>query len=216
MGSVFVGLAVFHQEKVVFLRERASKTYRVGSYYLAKTLAEIPLIILFPALFGTIAYWIVGFRPTAEAFFTFLAIIISLSFCAQAMGLLLSASTPSPDVAMALSPVIITILMLFGGFYLNAANIDPWFIWIYFISLFRYGFEAMVVNEFTGQTFNCLNSELVGGACPITTGQQVIQLRSMENVNVWINVATLWGLFFAMRIIGYIVMRFYQRPKVQR
>ena len=216
MGSVFGGLQVFHLEKVVFLRERGSKTYRVGSYYLAKTFAEIPQIILFPTLFSIIAYWLVGFKPTAEAFFTFVAVVVSLSFCAQALGLLISAGTPSPDVAMAISPVLITILMLFGGFYLNPENIDPWFIWLYYISLFRYSFQALVINEFSGQTFNCLDSELVGNACPITTGEQVLQLRSMEHMNVWLNIATLWGIFFALRIAGYLVMRFYQRPKLQR
>eukprot|EP01080_Neovahlkampfia_damariscottae_P012084 gene12084-5577_t len=216
MQNVFGGLQVFHLEKVVFLRERASKTYRVGSYYIAKTLAEIPSIIIFPLIFGTISYWLVGFKPTAEAFFTFLVVLISLSFCAQALGLLLSAGTPSPDVAMAVAPVLITILMLFGGFYLNPDNMDPWVIWIYYISLFRYSFQALVINEFTDQTFNCLDSELVSGNCPITTGQQVLINRSMEHMNVWLNILTLWGIFFALRVLGYLVIRFYQRPKIQR
>lgn len=65
------------------------------------------------------------------------------------------------DVAVALNivPAIILPLMIFSGFFINADSIDPWFIWISYISPIRYGFIAMVKNEFTGLDINCRPEE---------------------------------------------------------
>lgn len=218
MLTLFGGLQVFHLEKVVFLRERGSKTFRVSSYYLAKTLAEIPTSIVFPFIFSTISYWMVGFRAEAGAFFTYSLINIILANTAQALGLVLSASTPNQNITLAIAPLLTTFLMLFGGFYVNSANIPPWFIWIHYISLFKYAYEALIVNEFQNLPFYCDPGETIPpyNICPVTNGNQVLKSLSMNNVNLWIDVACLFAIFIALRIIGYLVIRFYQRPKVQR
>lgn len=220
MNSLYGAVTMFQAEKVVFLRERAAKTYRVGSYYLAKVLAEVIMVIILPTIFTVIAYWMVGFKQEAGPFFFFLFIIILVNLVAQGLGIAISTLMPSIQVAMALSPILTTVLMIFGGFYLNASTVPPYFIWIYYISFFRYGFEALIVNEFTGRTFVCLDSELITSngitICPITTGEQVIQNYSMENVNIWLDVAMLCGLIIITRIWGYIFIRFVQRPKISR
>lgn len=218
MLTLFGGLQVFHLEKVVFLRERASKTFRVSSYYLAKTFAEIPSSVIFPFLFGVISYWMIGFRADAGAFFTYILITVILSNTAQALGFVLSAGTPNQNVTLAIAPLLTTLLMLFGGFYINAANIPPYFIWIHYLSLFKYAYEALIVNEFQNLPFYCEDSELIGAlkVCPVTNGNQVLKNLSMDNVNLWIDIACLFGLFIALRVVGYLIIRFYQRPKVQR
>jgi hypothetical protein len=43
----------------------------VAQYFISKTLAELPLAVLFSFLFGVIAYWMVGFNPHADRFLRF-------------------------------------------------------------------------------------------------------------------------------------------------
>jgi len=218
MTSLFGGLQVFNLEKVVFLRERGSKTYRVSSYYLAKSLAEIPHQLVFPTLFLLIAYWIIGFYDTPGCFFTFLLILILMALTAQALGLVISAGVPSTDVAMAIAPLLTTVLMLFGGFYINVSNIPVYFIWIYYISIFKYAFEALIINEFSNRTFMCAANEYIQvgtiQVCPVTTGAQVINNLSMENGSLWLDILVIFGMFLALRIFGYLVLRFRQKPRV--
>jgi len=129
MGALFGSMVVFlNSEKPVFMRERGSKTYRVSSYYLGKSLAEIPNQIFFPILFGAIAYWICNLNPAVDRFFMYLLILICVNITAQSLGMLIATIAPSPDVANALAPIITTLLMLFGGLYINVDNIPKYLI----------------------------------------------------------------------------------------
>ena len=68
-------------------------------------------------------------------------------------------------IAMAMVPILFIPLMLFGGFFLNTNNIPVWIFWLKYFSLFKYGFEIAVLNEFKGLHFTCTASEQVGGHC---------------------------------------------------
>jgi ATP-binding cassette, subfamily G (WHITE), eye pigment precursor transporter len=92
--------------------------YRVSSYYLGKTIAEIPLTIVFPIIFGTICYWMIGLNSDLTCFFVFLLILVLLSLVSQSFGIVISAVSPSHDIAFAIAPIIITLLTLFSGFFI--------------------------------------------------------------------------------------------------
>jgi hypothetical protein len=51
--------------------------------------------------------------------------------------------------------VVLLMFILFGGFYLNAHNSPPEFIWVPYLSYVRFAFETGVVNEFQGKTLVC-------------------------------------------------------------
>lgn len=220
MGSLFSAVSTFPAELAVFLRERGSKTYHVSAYFLGKTLAEIPHQIIFPTLFGVIAYWMVGLNPYADRFFIFLLISFVMSVTAQSFGQLISAIAPKPEVALALAPVVTTLMMLFGGFYMNVANIPVYFIWLYWISFFHFGYEAFVLNEFKGLVFSCKDSELKPGPggvkiCPIESGDQVITNLNMTGVlsNIWINIGFMCAIIFVCRLLTFLALRFLRKPR---
>lgn len=96
----------FPLEVEVFRRERGSKTYRVSSYFWGRTIADIPLNLLFPVLFGVILYWMVGLNPDAGRFFRFLLISIVITLTAQSMGQLISSASPSISIAQTIAPVV--------------------------------------------------------------------------------------------------------------
>jgi hypothetical protein len=110
----------------------------VSSYFVAKNLSELPLQLMSPVIISAIAYFLIGLRlcaaplcstsyspasrgahaglqPVASKFFIFLAALVCSVFNAQSLGLLIGASTPSLEVAQIVSPLVIIIMMLFGG-----------------------------------------------------------------------------------------------------
>jgi ABC-type multidrug transport system permease subunit len=102
--------------------------------------------------------------------------------------------------------------MLFGGLYINVGNIPPWFVWIYYISMFHYGYEALIINEFQGVTFECPSPPQ---PCFFPTGDSVIKNLSMTTPisNIWINVGILFALMIGLKILSYLCLRFIQKPK---
>ncbi|KAF0973210.1 hypothetical protein FDP41_008417 [Naegleria fowleri] len=213
MNSIFGSLAVFLlEEKKVFLRERGSKMYQVSAYYLGKSVSELPNIVFFPILFGTIVYWMTNLNAGADRFFIFLLILVSMALAAQALGMVLAVLAPSMEFATAIAPVLLTVLMLFGGLYMNVDNIPPYFIWIYWLSIFHFGYEAMVLNEFAGASFECPPSPAI---CTYRTGEDVIARNAMDKPysNVWIDLGFLWAYFLIYRLLAYLILVFFVRPK---
>lgn len=43
--------------------------YSVTAYYLGKSIIELPFILLFPAIFVLITYYIIGYNPGVDHFF---------------------------------------------------------------------------------------------------------------------------------------------------
>lgn len=149
------GAALFHQEKATITRERNAGAYRVSSYYLGRTIAELPVIIAVPTIHVLLVYWLVGLNQKASAFFIFLLVYNLTVITAQSYGILVSAVTPTFEVASIVVPITMIVLMLFGGFYLNNRSIWVGFIWIQALSFIKYGYTALAVNEFTDTTWTC-------------------------------------------------------------
>ena len=80
---------------------------------------ELPLYLLEASILFTILYWMAGLNPEAEKFFICLGIAFLILQVVMSLGYFLSWVAPSADVALAIAPVLIIPMMLFGGFYLN-------------------------------------------------------------------------------------------------
>ena len=80
---------------------------------------ELPLYLLEASILFTILYWMAGLNPEAEKFFICLGIAFLILQVVMSLGYFLSCVAPSADVALAIAPVLVIPMMLFGGFYLN-------------------------------------------------------------------------------------------------
>ncbi len=59
-----------------------------------------------------------------------------------------------------------------GGFYINSSSLPIGSEWVKYLSLVYWGFQALIINEFSGATFVC---DQVG--C-VTSGDKVIERYS--------------------------------------
>jgi ABC-type multidrug transport system ATPase subunit len=118
--STFSALFAFPAEKAVLNKDRASGTYRLSAYYLAKTCVEIPADMLYPSLFAIVVYFAIDLNAKADRFFIFVAILIGITLTAQSMGLAISAAMMNVRQAQVLSSVLILTSMLIGGLCVTA------------------------------------------------------------------------------------------------
>lgn len=201
-------LATFPAEKQIVSREVGGGSYRLSSYYVARVLAELPTQIIFAFVYCTIIYWSTGLYPDAVRFFLFTIIIILTTLCSAALGFSVSSISPNAAIANAIGPPIFIILLLYGGFYINASSLPPGSIWVRNLSNVYWGFQALVVNEFTGLTFTC-NAAATGSTC-ITTGEQEITNLAFANAKVGLSGGVLVILaagFFVMGYFGLVISR---------
>ncbi|KAG7032043.1 ABC transporter G family member 7 [Cucurbita argyrosperma subsp. argyrosperma] len=172
MAALTKTVGVFPKERAIVDRERAKGSYTLGPYLLSKLLAEIPIGAAFPLIFGAILYPMARLHPTVSRFGKFCSIVTVESFAASAMGLTVGAMVPSTEAAMAVGPSLMTVFIVFGGYYVNADNTPIIFRWIPSVSLIRWAFQGLCVNEFKGLQFDCQHS------FDIQTGEQALERLS--------------------------------------
>lgn len=197
-GGSFSVIFGFPLERSVVTRERAANTYRTSTYFLSKTVTDIPKTLFFNALFSSILYWMVGLRADAGAFFFFILTIFLVSFSAESLALAVSIMTGDAQAAAALIPVFIIVFLLFGGFFINSDQLSDWLGWIKYLSFIFYGFNAIVLNEF---------GNLAGDL------KKPYALESHDQFDKWVNIAILFGLLAVLRLLGYLFLQYLRGPK---
>ncbi|XP_011038684.1 PREDICTED: ABC transporter G family member 7-like [Populus euphratica] len=172
MAALTKTVGVFPKERAIVDRERAKGSYALGPYLLSKLIAEIPVGAAFPLIFGAVLYPMSRLHPTFSRFGKFCGIVTAESFAASAMGLTVGAMVPTTEAAMAVGPSLMTVFIVFGGYYVNADNTPIIFRWIPNISLIRWAFQGLCINEFRGLQFDHQSS------IDVETGEQALERLS--------------------------------------
>lgn len=141
-------ILIFPDERPVFLREVNNNMYEVTPYFWAKIVSEIPFSIIVPTVFGCIVYYCVGLKPDAGNFFVFLIILILIYNSFSGYSLIISASFSNKQLAVTLTPVLIVPFMLFAGFFVASSNIPYWLKEFEYLSIIKYGYQALMQNQF--------------------------------------------------------------------
>lgn len=217
MGIVTTSIAIFHRERGLFKRERAKKLYRVLPFFLAKLISDSTNNIFFPLVYGLITYWTAGLRQAAVPFLKFvLGYYLSLC-CAQSMGFFLSVFIPDMGLAMILAPPFTLFMFISAGFYIPFHNLNAFMKWLSYVSFARYGYSALLINEYEGRDIPCPSIDLgfsgisIGGSgdeCPLP-GSAVTGGLGLDGIfsNYWFNIGIL-AVFQIVFLVGaYVLLR---------
>ncbi|KAK6740894.1 hypothetical protein RB195_009007 [Necator americanus] len=110
----------------------------------------------------------------------------------------------STDVAMTFLPIFVVPMLAFGGFFITYDAIPGYFTWLSKLSYFKYGYEALAINEWDSVDFipGCLNNSLKYVDCP-KSGAEVLDQIDFDGFNKWMDVLILSGMFVLLRLIAY-------------
>jgi len=173
IGATNMGVAgtirSFPKEKAIVSGEMAASMYRIGPYFIAKALSEIPLIGIYNAVFGSIVYPLV--RLQKGRFKKFLGLITVQSIASEALGLLIGPVSSSSDVALALFHPFLMLNIVFDGRNISEENTPAILKWVNKAGLIRWGFIGLSLHEFDGLVFS--SSGPFGGTA-VKTGQEAL------------------------------------------
>ncbi len=142
-------ILIFPDERPVFLREVNNNMYKVGPYFWAKIISEMPFSIVTPSIFGCIVYFTVGLNNHVGNFFYFLLTLILIYNASSGYSLIISSSFSDKQLAVTLTPVLIIPFMLFAGFFVASSSIPVFLKEFEYLSIFKYGYQALMRNQFT-------------------------------------------------------------------
>eukprot|EP01091_Cochliopodium_minus_P001749 TRINITY_DN1168_c0_g1_i1.p1 TRINITY_DN1168_c0_g1~~TRINITY_DN1168_c0_g1_i1.p1 ORF type:complete len:650 (-),score=150.98 TRINITY_DN1168_c0_g1_i1:60-2009(-) len=206
MSNLMGELHAFPAERGLFLREKGGGWYGLLAYYCSKMLSMIPLQIVEPMIFSLFVYWMVGLNKDAGKFFIFYATLVLTIHTAVALAVAISTATKSFQISLIFAPIIFIPLMLLGGFFVKSSSIPVYLIWIKFMSPIKYAYEILAINEFSGATFTCQLSELVGSICPITTGSVAIKTYLESGASIWRSYVILVAICIVLHLFSIAVL----------
>jgi len=205
--SALILINSFPSERLIVLRERASGAYYVSAYYVAKMLAEVAVQLAFPLLFSCIVYWLVGLQADAGKFFIFVCFMELCSLAATSLALMISTFCRTITLSITVLPLILELCRLYGGGYLPPSRLPAYFSWLDALSFVKYSYTGIALNELEGLELHCDPDELVGGSCPITSGQQVIEQEGFDYITIWGCALVLLAMIVFFRILAFVGLR---------
>ncbi|KAK3987774.1 hypothetical protein QBC44DRAFT_330918 [Cladorrhinum sp. PSN332] len=195
--STLTSLSVFSQERLLFVRERANGYYSPVTYFAAKVLFDIiPLRIIPPILLGAIVYPMTGLVPEGDKFLVFMLVLVLFNFAAAGICLFIGIVCKDGGVANLIGSLVMLFSLLFAGLLLNHNAIPPSALWLQWLSIFHYGFEALIVNEVTHLT---LVDHKIGIDITVP-GAAILSSFGFDNLAMWMDVINL-GIFGVVFIL---------------
>lgn len=196
-------ILTFPMEMAVFIREHLNYWYSLKAFYFAKTLADLPFQIMFSSVYVIILYYLTSQPMEPQRMAMFVTICILNSLVAQSLGLLMGAGL-SVEAGVFLGPVSTIPTILFSGFFVNFDTIPSYLQWMSYISYVRYGFEGAMVSVYGMDREKMECNEMY---CHFRSPKKFLEELSMDKAEYWIDATALIGIFFALRIIAYFVLR---------
>ncbi|XP_069028317.1 broad substrate specificity ATP-binding cassette transporter ABCG2-like [Embiotoca jacksoni] len=213
---------LFISERKLFIHEYISGYYRLSVYFLSKILSDIITLRTIPAIvFSCVAYFMIGLKPTAGAFFFFMLTVTLVAYTSTAMALAISADQSVVAIANIFMTIASVFMMIFAGLLVNLPSIVSWLAWLKYLSIPRYGLSALQANEFTGLNFcGRLNISIAGPAQEALTptltnctGEAFLLEQGVDysTWGRWQNHVALSAMTICFLIIAYLKLRFIRK-----
>ena len=215
--------AVF-ASRPILLKHKSFSFYRPAAYALAQTIADIPLVFIQVTIFDLVVYFMADLGRTPSQFFISLLTLWILTMSMYSFFRAVGALVTSLDIATRITGVAIQALIVYTGYLIPPTKMHPWFKWLMYINPVAYGFESLMVNQFSYLDIPCVAPFLVPEgpratpqyqSCTIQgsqPGQTSVQganyletAFSYSRAHLWRNIGILFGFwifFVALTMLG--------------
>lgn len=201
LSSTTEGLPIFLQERRIFMRESVRGAYRVSSYVIANTLVFFPFLLMVAVLYSSAAYWLVGLRADLDGFLYFALVVWIVVLMSNSFTACCSALVPDFIMGTSLIAGLMGSFFLFSGYFISEESIPEYWIFMHYLSLFKYPFECLVVNEYGGR--ECV--ERVGGEC-VFSGDEYLKQQGLKETKKWSNLGVMLGFVLGYRVLCFFIL----------
>ncbi|XP_039118156.1 LOW QUALITY PROTEIN: pleiotropic drug resistance protein 2-like [Dioscorea cayenensis subsp. rotundata] len=184
----------------VFYKQRDLLFYPPWAFGLSYWLLKIPLSLVESGIWVVLTYYPIGFAPAASRFFRqYLAFFFTHQMALSLFRFIAAAGRTMVN-ANTFGMFTLLIVYVLGGFLISKDDIQPWWIWGYWISPMMYGQNAVSINEFLDPRWNTPNND--SNIDAPTVGKAVLKSRGMftDDRWYWISIGALMGFSFIFNV----------------
>eukprot|EP00850_Spirogloea_muscicola_P012943 SM000085S23293 [mRNA] locus=s85:490739:494842:- [translate_table: standard] len=196
---------VVKQEKQILLRETSRGAHRMISYVVANGLMFLPIFMAIAISFTCVSYFLIGLVNDAGAFFITTIIFFAVLALANSFVLFIGAVVPNFVIGNTVHTAVTAFMFLVSGFFIARKGIPKYWIWLHYLSHFKYPLEALNHNEFSRLTGKCFDTDAATGACS-AIADDILRIYGAGRVHLWANVGIIVAFYFGYRFFFYLVL----------
>ncbi|KAJ8688398.1 hypothetical protein QAD02_024193 [Eretmocerus hayati] len=202
-ANAMPAVEMFPTEAAVFLRENTNNWYSLESYYFTKVLSDLPLQIICPTIFVSIAYYMTGQPLEMTRFSQVWLLCTLLAMIAQSFGIAIGAAF-NTEAGVFLVPASNIPMFLFAGFFIRLKEVPFYLRFIGDISYFRYAFEGVMQAVYVGRA----RLPCSGVYCPLRHWDRILDELDMPSVEpgTCSLVLSIWVVL--IHLVVYAVLKF--------
>ena len=205
----FVGMlqnvAVYPDEKAVFYREHDDNAYSVEAFFLQYTLAEVPFEIFTSLLFAILTVLAAGLHRTASIFFIVAFNAFAIVNCGESVGIIFNTLFNHTGFAVNVTSVVLSIAQIMGG--ILSLHIPTFLQAFNHLSPIKWAIGNLAPYTLAGVYFSCTqDQQLPNGQCPITDGQDVLDLYNL-NGNAGLNLMAVGVCVVVYRVLAFLILK---------
>ncbi|KAL6334363.1 hypothetical protein AAG906_014764 [Vitis piasezkii] len=178
----------------VFYKQRDLLFYPAWAYALPTWILKIPITFIEVGVWVFMTYYVIGFDPNVQRYFRQYLLLLLVNQMASGLFRLIASAGRNMIVANTFGAFALLMFLALGGFILSHDQVKKWWIWGYWCSPLMYAQNAIVVNEFLGNSWKKVKS----------LGVTVLNNRGFftEAYWYWIGAGALFGFIFLFNF-GY-------------
>ncbi|XP_022143692.1 ABC transporter G family member 25 isoform X2 [Momordica charantia] len=200
----FNAVFAFPQERAIFLKERASGMYTLSSYFMARIVGDLPMELILPTIFLTVAYWMAELKPELGAFLLTLLVLLGYVLVSQGLGLALGAAIMDAKQASTIVTVAMLAFVLTGGFYVH--KVPSCMAWIKYISTTFYSYRLFINVQYGSgeKIWSLLGCSSHGGA---RASCRFVEEDVAGQISPAYSIGALLFMFVGYRLLAYLALR---------
>nr|XP_007149406.1 hypothetical protein PHAVU_005G067600g [Phaseolus vulgaris]ESW21400.1 hypothetical protein PHAVU_005G067600g [Phaseolus vulgaris] len=207
LSSTTEGLPIFLAERRGFMRETSGGAYRVSSYVLANALVFLPFLLLVGLLYSTPVYWLVGLRKDIDGFLYFSVVVWLVLLMSNSLVACFSALVPNFILGSSVIAGLMGSFFLFSGYFISEEKIPSYWIYMHYLSLFKYPFECLMINEYGGERGKTRCLEISNGKC-ILHGVEFLRQQGLKDSQKWSNLPVMLSFIVGYRVLNFFILWF--------
>ena len=133
--------------------------------------------------------------------------------CGASMLLFFSSIAKNLEQSNLIATFFLLLFMLFDGNWISLDKVPEYWKWVRYFSLFAWGAQGCIANEYRGLEFKCTEEEITANECFYERGVDVLYVRGLQNVDISNCVWALVGLIIGFRVAAFICVLFLFRTK---
>ncbi|KAI3959763.1 hypothetical protein MKW92_002609 [Papaver armeniacum] len=206
-------LAVFLQDRYIFMRETAYNAYRRSSYVLYHSIIVIPTLFILSILLASLTFSSVGLDGGYSGFLFYLFAIFASFWAGNSLVSLVSGLVSQVMLGYIVIMPAIGIFLLLSGFFIHRDSLPSYWIWFHYISVLKYPYQVMLLNEFDKPDMCLVKGTAEPTMSCLMTGLDIVRKQDATDLSKWscLWIALAMGVLY--RILFYISLVFGSKNK---